>query len=198
MAETTETNPAIEEGPAADEPRQVELDEPLPDVLTKLSKPGVLARLENAARRGKLAGFTTGDPEGICTVAAFGDPFDKKLVVIAESESDGRTRLRWRMRLSPRMPALLLVVLAFSVFPGEPFTDSLLKTYFRWYDDWVQAGLRTWYWYVPLTVIPIPFVWRAVMRRTHRTTWDSAHAAVEKIAGFVAGERVTPRLKAPR
>lgn len=181
--------------PAPDDQADFPLDEAVPDVLTKLSRPGVVARLEKASKRGTLPGFNKSDPEGVCALSLFGDPFDKTLVMLADVEDDGRTRLHWKTRLSPKMPAVLLAVLAVTVWPGEPLTDSLLKTYFEFYRGWIAAGLQTWMWYLPLTVPAIPLTWHLAMKRTRRSTHQSAHKTVRKIAEAVGGELVPPRLR---
>lgn len=171
------------------------LSEPIPDVITKLSPPGVLARLDRASRRGKLPGFTGEHREGLCAVAAFGEPFDRLMIIKAEQNDDGRTRLRFSLKLDLRIPALLLGLLAITVWPGEPLTDSLLKTYFTWYSDWTLGWFRTWMWYLPLTIPAIPLTWRWAMKKSNETTHQSAHEMVRKVADAVGGDIVPPKIR---
>ena len=189
------SEPAQAEPADADSEQQVyELSEPLPDVLTKLSRTGVVARLDKASRRGRLPGFSERDVEGLCSVAAFGSPFDKKLIVIGDQDPDGRTRLRWRLRLSMKIPGALALLLAVSVWPGEPLTNSLLVTYFGFYNDWVSNGLQTWWWYLPMSIPSVLWVWHSAMRKANTSTHQSAHETVRKIAAEIGGELTKPKL----
>jgi hypothetical protein len=174
---------------------QYPLTEPVPEVLTKLSPPGVLARLDRTSRRGKLPGFTGEHREGLCAVSAFGEPFDRLMIVKTEPEPDGRTRLRWTLKLDLRVPTLLLILMAITVWPGEPLTDSLLKTYFGFYNEWTQGWFKTWMWYLPLTVPAVPLTWRWAMKKCNATTHQSAHEVARKICSAVGGELVEPRIK---
>lgn len=186
-------------GASAETPPTYPLSEPLPDVLTRLSHPGVVARLDKASRRGRLPGFHKNDPEGICSVDAFGDPFDKTLIVIGDKEPDGRTRLRWRLRLKVKIPAILAGVLAFTVWPGEPLTNSLLVTWFPFYNEWVNpaAGgkLRTWMWYLPMAILSAMWVWHYASQKSKRTTHQSAHETVRKICDELGGELVKAKFR---
>jgi len=176
-----------------DEPPRYPMTEPVPDVLTKLSPPGVLARLDRSSRRGKLPGYVGEHREELCAVAAFGEPFDRLMIVKAEPEPDGRTRLWWTLKLELKVPCILAGLLAFTVWPGEPLTDSLLKTYFGFYRSWIDAGLGTWMWYLPLSVGSAVWTWRWAQRKSHETSHQSAHEMARKIAGAVAGEVVRPK-----
>lgn len=171
--------------------------EPLPDVVTKLSPAGAFARLDNAARRGRLPGFATGPGEDHCRVAAFGTPFDKEVILRATDDGEGRTRLDFRTTLHWKMPVLLAVVLAFVVEPGRYLTHSMLVTYFETYNAWVQDSrwFSTMLWYYALTIPALPFVWIKARNQTDRTTWTAAHKAVRTIAREVSGEIVPPRLR---
>jgi len=171
--------------------------EPLPDVVTRLSPAGAFARLEKAARRGRLPGFAMGPGEDHCRVAAFGTPFDKEVVVRATEDAGGRTRLDFHTTLHWKMPVLLAVVLAFVVEPGRYLTHSMLVTYFETYNAWVQNSpwFSTMLWYYALTIPVLPYVWIKSRNQTDRTTWAAAHKAVGKIAREVSGEVVPPRLR---
>ena len=180
------------DAPGSPEPTYA-LEDPVPDVLTKLSPPGVLARLDRASRRGKLPGFVGEHREGLCAVAAFGEPFDRLMIVKAEPADDGRTRLWWSLKLELKVPSILAALLGLTVWPGEPLTDSLLKTYFEFYNAWVQAGLGTWMWYLPLSIGGAVWTWRWAQRKSVVTTHQSAHEMARKIADAVAGDLAPPK-----
>lgn len=201
VAETAGGDGAVSgEGPGAaanagesGEPTKYPRSEPVPEVITKLSPPGVLARLDRQSRRGKLPGFVGEHREGLCAVSAFGEPFDRLLIVKPEPEPDGRTRLRWALKLDLKVPSLLAALLGLSVWPGEPLTDSLLKTYFGFYRAWIDAGLMTWMWYLPLSIGGAIWTWRWAQQKSLETTHQSAHEMARKIAEAVAGDLVPPR-----
>ncbi|MEM1185047.1 MAG: hypothetical protein AAGI53_08585 [Planctomycetota bacterium] len=198
VPETTDGQPPVTEAaPAAETPEapkpEYPLSEPVPDVITKLSPPGVLARLDRASRRGKLPGFVGEHREGLCAVAAFGETFDRLMIVKAEPEPNGRTRLWWTLKLELKMPCILAMLLGVSVWPGEPLTDSLLKTYFGFYNEWVQGGLGTWMWYLPMSIGGAVWTWRWAQQKSRVTTHQSAHEMARKIAEAVGGETVKPR-----
>jgi len=176
--------------------QQVGPEEPLPAIVTPLDREAIVAKLDEASRRGNLPGFKPGDPEGLCSVAAFGYPFDRKLVVIADAEDNGRTRLRWRLRLGRRMPTILVVTLIVTVWPGEPLLDSLLKTYFGFYNAWTNpetgGWLRTWMWYLPIAIPSVPLTWRWAMRKTRASTHQSARETIKKIAGLLGADIAGP------
>jgi len=154
----------------------------LPEVDVHLTADEVRARLLEASRRGRLPGFEPGEPGAgvLFRVAAFGNPIDSRLEAVADPAEPGRVRLRFRRRLEPRTPVILAVVLAATVWPGVYFMDQLIPGEWGW--------IPTWWWYLPLTVIPIPFAWRAVMRRAHDTGHESACRAVAQIAAELGGK----------
>ena len=172
---------------------------PLPDVVTKLSPVGAVARLEKASRRGKLPGFHRGS-EDSCSVTAFGDPFDKVVRVSGTKEADGQTRLSFRMGLPWKAPTLLAIACIIMIWPGEPATDSLLKSYWGWYSGLTNPKVadtwfRTWMWYYPIAVPSSIWFWWMVMQRTDKSTAKSARETIEKIAEATAGEVTAPRLR---
>ena len=124
---------------------------PLPRLRTMLSPEEVLERASFASRRGRLAGFEPGGA-GLFSVAAFGQPFDRVLIV--EAQRDGpATVLRFSTRLLRKWPALFIAVAVFTVWPGVWLTHSLLQTYFP---GSLVANWPYW-WYLPLSVLPLPW-----------------------------------------
>lgn len=134
-----------------------------PPLETPLEPVQIVRALEQAARRGHLPGLITAPgaaPGGpLFSVQDFGAPFESIMSATAHAAPGGGTRLQWSMRLKRRLPAVFLIVLISTVWPGWWLTDSLLRTYFTAYD------YTTWMWYVPLTAPFVPFaMWTAVKR----------------------------------
>lgn len=171
------------------EPAPVPVAVPLPAVQTGLSRDQVLERLRTASRRGRLAGFEApAKAGGLFCAAAFGKPFDETLIGDAKELPGGGTTLRFRTRLLPTLPAVYMAVLLLTVWPGAYFMDELIAQFLPGlWSPWV-----TYWWYVPLTAIPIPWVWRGLRRRSRAAAHDAAHVAVRKIAAEVEGVIVAP------
>jgi hypothetical protein len=174
----------------AGQPEAVPLGTPLPRVRTGHDAEEIVATLRTLAKRGKLPGFVSpGRGGGLFTVDAFGTPFDKYMTAEA-SEREGVTELSWRLDLKRKMPAILLVMLIVSVWPGLPLTDSLMKTYFAFYRDWTSGWFSTWMWYLPMTVPTVPLTWHIAMKRTRISTHQHAHETAAKIAAALDGQTV--------
>jgi hypothetical protein len=60
---------------------------------------------------------------------------------------------------------------------------------------WEPFGIPFEAWYLPLTIIPTPFVWMGLMRKASRTTLASAIEAMSQIAGEVSGVVAGPEAK---
>lgn len=137
-------------------------------------------RAERLSKRGKLPGYQP-DP-GLFSCAAFGAPFDYRLV----AEHTGG-RLTFRAERLTKLPAIYAIVLAVTVWPGVVFTDSLLNTWFGWYPN---PWWFTWAWYIPLTLIPIPWIWRSVSRKSKASALGHAYEQLERLAAAMDGELV--------
>jgi hypothetical protein len=152
----------------------------LPAVSTSLAAPEILDRLETASRRGRLPGFERRN--GSFAVAAHGHPFDGELDADIQRDGAG-SRIEFDLRLQSRLPIIFAFVLAFTVWPGVYFMDELVEQFMPGlWRPWI-----TYYWYLPLTLLPIPWMWRSLMRRSRDSTRESAAEAIEKIAGEVDG-----------
>jgi hypothetical protein len=143
----------------------------------------VLDRLDTASRRGRLAGFIKAPTAGVMfAAAAHGSPFEGVLEARGEP-ADGGTRLRFEARLLRKFPAIFAGVLAFTIWPGVYFTDELVAQFLPGlWSPWV-----TYSWYLPLTILPIPWVWRAAMRKSRRTMTEHAGETIAKIAKELGG-----------
>jgi hypothetical protein len=154
---------------------------PLPSVLSPLSGTELVARLETASKRGRLAGFARAG--GGFEVSAFATPFDHALDARL-SPADGGTRVEFSLRMFRKMPVIASVVTAATVWPGVHFVDQLIPG--RW--GWIP----TWWWYVPLSVLPLPWAARTALRRSRATAHASALDMIGKIAAESDGRVVRP------
>ena len=163
-------------------PREV----PLPRVETSLTPEAIVEKLAFASRRGRLAGCHAGQGGGLFGVAAFGQPFDRVLIADAKKASGGTT-LQFRMTLPMKWPSVFIAVTISTIWPGVWLTDSLLQTYFPSYPWW---GVQTWMWYLPLPVLPLPWMIKSMWRKSEAMAHDSAHRAIRKIAAEIGGRIV--------
>ncbi len=127
----------------------------------------VQERLAALARRGKLPGFRTGKGDWPMACAAFGGPFDSELLM----RLSGR-ELHFSLRRLRKVPAIFAAVLAVTVWPGVILTDSLLRTYLEFYRAWPEWV--TYAWYMPLTALPIPWMWRKWAKQSRVRALESA------------------------
>lgn len=160
-------------------------EEALPEVHTPLSPALILERLEAASRRGKLAGWqspaTKPAPFGASfAIKDFGHPFESILLGHTAESSEGGTRLTFTTRIQPLLPAIYLVVLVASVWPGVWLTDSLIRTYFTGYT------FNTYYWYMPLTVPFVPWGMWSAWKKSTRSARTDARELVERVRAALA------------
>lgn len=150
---------------------------------TQLPPEEIVARLLALAKRGKLAGFTAGRTEQppLFTAEIHGAPFDRLLIAEASRDA-GLTRLSLRLHTLRKMPWIFGIVLAFSAGPGLWLTHSMLETYFGWYK---LSLLGTTAWYVPLTVLPIPFMLPGMWRKSTAAAQEHAREVTATIAGAI-------------
>jgi hypothetical protein len=153
-----------------------------------LTPEAIVAKLDTAARRGKLAGFTAGKPgSGELFVAdAFGTPFEGALVATAQASGHGGTRLTFARRLKPAWPWGFAIVLVASVWPGVVLTESVLAAMFP-SATWLWQ--TTYYWYLPLSIIGGIFGWIGAMKKSRLTVAVSSHETADKVKALLG---VTP------
>jgi hypothetical protein len=138
----------------------------------------VKRRLAVAARRGRLAGFDDRTGPALFSVAAFGDSFDYRLLATAAPANSG-CDLTFSLSIVPKAPLIFGLVAVLTVWPGGWLTESMLSTYSTWY-----AGLPSWVtyaWYMPLTVVPLPWMWRKMHRKSRTAALDHAREQIKKI-----------------
>jgi len=150
----------------------------IPAFATELSAEEVRARLTKMSKRGKLPGYESNveSTQAVASVVAHGTPFDSRLML---ELCDGELRFSIKMtRLLPTIFAALLVV---TIWPGLPLTDAFLSS-FEWYARFeANTGIKLWYWYLPLTILPAPFMWVSALKKSRVSAHVSAIEAVEKM-----------------
>ncbi len=146
----------------------------LPEVRTAHAPEEILKRLEALARRGKLAGFHARPRDGLFEVACFGEPFDRRLVA-HDSGEGGVTTLRFTAPILWKVPAIMIVVTLLTIWPGVWLTDSMLTTYFRWYT------IPTWWWYMPVTIVPLFWMVPRMIRKSEASCRESAAQQIAAI-----------------
>lgn len=177
----------------------------LPVVNTPLSPAAIVKRLDELARRGKLAGFHAGGSGGTggtggagatervsFHVTDFGTPFetvlDARVRARAGPGSDGGTTLEFSTRLKPLMPLVFLAVLVTTVWPGVWLTDSILRVYFPSYGSFLSGrGWATWMWYLPLTVPFVPLSMWTAIKRSRASGYTQGKEMVQKIRAALEG-----------
>ncbi len=150
----------------------------------------MLEAFAKRARRGKLAEFRAGalgQHGGDFSVEAAGNPFDHRLIGTFDGDAQNTTITLRLIRLK-MMPAIFAAVIIVSVWPGVWLTDSMLVTYFAWYSNWTQSmPWLTYAWYLPMSVLPLPWVWRGIVRKSRTEAVESAREMIEAITQTVDG-----------
>lgn len=161
----------------------------LPGLRSRLPAQAILERLETFARQGKLPEFAVlpeGKATGFSTLAC-GSPYDRVLEgFITNAGQDSLISFRTRLKL--KAPAIVLATLVLTIWPGLWLTDTMLGMYWTWYANHVE----TWWWYIPLTVLSLPVLWKQ-FRASEAAAHADALATVRKIAGVLGAEE-TPSL----
>lgn len=154
----------------------------LADIAVSLHPADILDKLGQAARRGKLPEFGKGGPEeALFRAGALGHPFDRDLLVWGEP-LDGGTRLRFGLRWRKKAPIIYILVMIITVEPGRYFLDVMIPGSWGW-------GSIMW-WYYPLTILSIPFMWWSFVRNSRRSTEASARESHEAIRSILNGRRL--------
>ncbi|PCI11483.1 hypothetical protein COB72_00760 [bacterium] len=152
------------------------MDQELPTISTNLDAQEVKGRLLKMSKRGKLPGYDGDCASGLLSVAAHGAPFDSKLIV---NHQDGE--VSFNFELIPMMPRIFAALLIITIWPGLPLTEGFLDS-FTWYSDFVaKTGIKTMYWYLPMTILPAPFMWKSSLQKSKASAHESAIETVEKI-----------------
>lgn len=156
-------------------------------VRTPMSAAQVLAKAKEASKRGRLPGFEERGDRGLFSVLAFASPLDRRLVV-TDHAGDGITLLRFNLVLRPLFPLVFIVVAVTTIWPGVWITESMLESYFP--GSWIAR--YTWWWYIPLSVLPLPWAGISLWRKSSAEALASAHETIGNIAKEVGGSIERP------
>jgi len=167
-------------------------DAPLPEVSTTHYAPEILQRLEDAARRGKLAGFQAVGQRAF-EVEAFAIPFEHVLIgtvtpAMPRTDEDGASQatdthgastgssIHFVARMPWRMPTVWLVILLVTIWPGLPLTELLI-------DMVCPAGWweYTIYWYLPMSIVSLPLTMWWGFKKSSLMARASARKVIEKV-----------------
>lgn len=158
--------------------------EALPSISCSLPEQEIRARMRALAKRGKLPNHQDGGPGTAFTSDLFGEPVDYTLLARVRAEGASSV-IAFGAKIKPRTPAIFWLLTVLTVWPGMWMTDSMIRTYFTSYD------FPTWIWYVPVMVLPLPWMWFRMMKKSKLAAADHATELLERIAAEVGG-RVTP------
>ncbi len=161
--------------------------EELPALSTPLSPEAALAALLDMAKRGELGGFERTNNGFIADVHS--EPFDHRLLGVVRASAHERSphgsTVEFSLSMLKRGPLISLTILVLSLWPGMWLTDTMLSTYFSGYR---LTPTQTAMWYVPLTLLPVPWMIRGFLR--------SRESARREARGLA--ERITNRLSTPQ
>ena len=142
----------------------------------------IVASLERAAKGGRLPEFVAGGDGGLFSAVAFGQYYDKRLVAEVEQLDDG-AELRFRTIWLLKMPVIVTIILLATVEPGRYLLDQLIPGQWGWID--------TRWWYYPMTILPLPWMWWKVLKVSAATAREHAIEMIGKIAKEVDGSVVS-------
>lgn len=168
-------------GPAEPTPTNASTEHP-PVVSAPIAPKDAMRALDRASKQGNLPGFEQRSDNQFRALV-YGEPFDRELIGTISAESDG-CRIDSELRLLLKMPVLSVVLVVVSIWPGVWLTDSMVQTYFASYPNsfWVTAA-----WYLPLTVIPLPWALRTMWRKSERVAKEELIKTIEKIERAIGG-----------
>lgn len=148
--------------------------EHLPRIRCSLSLAEVSARAADLARKGKLPSHTVGPEPYLFSATLFGQPLDFHLRARA-LEEQGRTIIEFSSSIQRKIPVAYWAVTLLSIWPGVTLTDSMLKTYFTSYT------FSTWMWYLPLTIIPAPWIWNRMLKTSRHAAAEHALELIQRL-----------------
>lgn len=142
----------------------------------------ILEKMRGLSRQGKLPGFEAKGEEFVALAYGWVYDFD---FIAKPTAGAGGTVLRFDLQVKRKTPWIVAAMLALSIFPGVWITHSMLAIYFGWY----PAELwKTCVWYLPLSIIPIPWVWKTAMERSRTAAEESSRELLERIATELNGK----------
>lgn len=153
-----------------------------PPIFAPMFPSEAIRRLDRASKRGNLPGFERRG-ESQFRALVYGEPFDREMLGDVRAEGDGCV-IDCRLRLLKRMPTIAIALIVVSIWPGVWLTDSMIQTYFPGYPNafWVTAV-----WYLPLTVVPLPWMLRSMWRKSEGIAREELVKTVGRIVRAVDG-----------
>ncbi|QQS08529.1 MAG: hypothetical protein IPK69_11130 [Phycisphaerales bacterium] len=161
--------------------------DPLPTITTRLAATQIVARAEALAKKGKLPGFEASPG------APAGEVFQTKLfagrlnaTMIARITENAEPREVSFSIIHPKRPAMIIaLVTILSIWPGMWITDSMIRTYIPSYSVsmWITAA-----WYLPLFVLPVPWVWRKMSNAAEPAAREHAVEQIESLRAVLNSE----------
>lgn len=143
--------------------------------------------LTQAGRRGKLHGYEPTGPDNFrldCDAV----PFEYELRGSVQPEGEG-SLITLRARRRPLMPTVFAATLIFTVWPGVWLTDSLIDVYWSTYARWGESmPWLTYAWYLPITALPLPWLWRSLTRKSAAMAGESVRDAIGAVRAVAGAE----------
>ncbi len=161
--------------------------DPLPTITTRLAASQIVARAETLAKKGKLPGFEA-TPGNAASQAFQTKLFAGRLnaTMIARITENSEPREVSFSIVHPKRPAMIIaLVTILSIWPGMWITDSMVRTYIPSYSFsmWITAA-----WYLPLFVLPVPWVWRTMSRAAEPAAREHAVEQIEALRSVLDAE----------
>ena len=156
----------------------------LPPINSPHTSQEVVRRLESAAKKGRLPGFEAGGKGGeLFSVDAFGQMMDYRLCAAAGPSALG-TKIAFTLRAVRKVHMILAVMLIVTIWPGMWMTDSMIRS---WFTGYTYPTYVTWAWYIPLAILPIPWMWWSGQKKSLAAAKVHAQEQIAKIAAEVEG-----------
>ncbi|MBK7405638.1 MAG: hypothetical protein IPJ41_13695 [Phycisphaerales bacterium] len=161
-------------------------------IATGLGGAEIIDRLRKAGRRGKLPGFDSKDARAFrldCDAV----PFEHELRGSIVDQGESGAVVRVRLARKPVIPAVFAITLVLTVWPGVWLTDSLMATYWSAYGRWAESmPWLTYAWYLPTTALPLPWMWRSLVRKSRAGAAESAGKILPVLRDLLGTEPVGP------
>lgn len=160
---------------------------PFATIQSPKSSQEIVSLLEKLAKKGKLPGFESQGIKdgGLFRVDAFGVALDYDLIAHSSTHSEG-TELGFHLVSQRKFHIIMAISIVITIWPGMWMTDSMLRTWFTSYD------FATWMWYVPLMILPLPWLWYSATQKSKKAAAEHAVEQLATIAGCIEGTVTLP------
>lgn len=82
--------------------------------------------------------------------------------------------ITFTLRTRRRLPTIFFVIVALTIWPGVLLTDALIPGAWGWWP--------TWTWYLPLTILPLPFFIPRLWKKSRLGARTHADEQIARIA----------------